>query len=259
MTTSKAMSSSVPGKLVKTFENVPNESHVSAWSQLWDQGDSDLWDRGCPSPSLVDLIEQRRDMFDPIAADGRRKTALVPGCGRGYGVVLLALHGFDAYGLEISSAAVAAAQEYTSSEFKNPSATYFSNQNDKKVSVYQQGRGDGRFFKADFFDNEWAGRAAPIQFDLVYDYTFFCALPPTMRKGWGARISDVLYPGGLLVCLEFPLYKDPAIAGPPWGVSGYVYWDVLANGGASITAAASLKFYVSSLNGRMWLERERIC
>jgi methyl halide transferase len=31
------------------------------------------------------------------------------------------------------------------------------------------------------------------------------------------------------VCLEFPFYKDPDSAGPPWGLKG-VYWDLLAEG-----------------------------
>jgi hypothetical protein len=53
-------------------------------------------------------------------------------------------------------------------------------------------------------------------------------------------MSDILYPGGLLVCLEFPLYKDPAIVGPPWGVSEGVYWDVLVRGGLGIVDDPSL-------------------
>ena len=55
-----------------------------------------------------------------------------------------------------------------------------------------------------------------------------------MRKQWGAQMADKLRPGGLLVCLEFPLYKDPKIDGPPWGVSSGVYWDVLVRGGTGI-------------------------
>lgn len=47
-------------------------------------------------------------------------------------------------------------------------------------------------------------------------------------------MSEILYPGAHLVCLEFPLYKDPAIEGPPWGVGGGVYWDVLVRGGTGI-------------------------
>jgi hypothetical protein len=42
-------------------------------------------------------------------------------------------------------------------------------------------------------------------------------------------MADLLAPGGLLVCLEFPLYKDPKLPGPPWGLRG-VYWDLLARG-----------------------------
>merc|ERR1712093_422808 len=34
----------------------------------------------------------------------------------------------------------------------------------------------------------------------------------------------------VLVCLEFPLYKDPELPGPPWGLTG-VHWDLLARGG----------------------------
>lgn len=54
--------------------------HGSGWSSLWDTGDSGLWDRGKPSPALVDILEddQRRDLFDPSTSDGKRKKALVP-------------------------------------------------------------------------------------------------------------------------------------------------------------------------------------
>lgn len=43
-------------------------------------------------------------------------------------------------------------------------------------------------------------------------------------------MDDLLKPDGLLVCLEFPLYKDPKLPGPPWGLTG-VHWDLLARGG----------------------------
>lgn len=37
-----------------------------------------MWDRGKPSPALIDLLEQREDMLCPIAANGQRKKILVP-------------------------------------------------------------------------------------------------------------------------------------------------------------------------------------
>lgn len=43
-------------------------------------------------------------------------------------------------------------------------------------------------------------------------------------------MGELLAPGGLLVCLEFPMYKDLRLPGPPWGLNG-VHWDLLAKGG----------------------------
>lgn len=42
-------------------------------------------------------------------------------------------------------------------------------------------------------------------FDLSFDYTFFCAITPTMRPSWGKRYGEVIRPGGLLICLAFPI------------------------------------------------------
>src|SRR5256885_520641 len=46
-------------------------------------------------------------------------------------------------------------------------------------------------------------------------------------------MSELLSPGGVLVCLEFPLYKDLKGPGPPWGMKG-VCWNLLAEGGDGI-------------------------
>ena len=51
-----------------------------------------------------------------------------------------------------------------------------------------------------------------------------------MRQDWARRMGELLSPSGTLVCVEFPLYKDLAAAGPPWGLRG-VYWNLLAQGG----------------------------
>lgn len=42
-------------------------------------------------------------------------------------------------------------------------------------------------------------------YTLAYDYTFFCALPPDLRERWGGRYAELVKPGGVLVCLEFPI------------------------------------------------------
>ena len=45
---------------------------------------------------------------------------------------------------------------------------------------------------ADFFAFDAEGG-----FDFIFDYTFFCALPPSMRGAWGKRTAELLKPGGL--------------------------------------------------------------
>lgn len=42
-------------------------------------------------------------------------------------------------------------------------------------------------------------------FSFAFDYTFFCAIPPSLRAKWGQRYGEVVRPGGLLVALAFPL------------------------------------------------------
>ena len=57
-----------------------------------------------------------------------------------------------------------------------------------------------------------------------------------MRKDWARRMEELLTPSGILVCLEFPLYKDLQATGPPWGLKG-VYWNLLVEGGDGIISS----------------------
>jgi hypothetical protein len=43
-------------------------------------------------------------------------------------------------------------------------------------------------------------------------------------------MTELLDPAGVLVCLEFPLFKKPDEPGPPWPLQG-VYWNLLAEAG----------------------------
>jgi len=53
------------------------ETHNEGWSALWESSEEDLWDRGNPSPALIDFIEQRKEWL-PNRPSGRRLRALVP-------------------------------------------------------------------------------------------------------------------------------------------------------------------------------------
>lgn len=58
-------------------------------------------------------------------------------------------------------------------------------------------------------------------------------------------MGELLSEEGVLVCLEFPLYKDLDASGPPWGLKG-VYWDLLAEGGNGLLSKQHQKSHDSS-------------
>lgn len=55
--------------------------------------------------------------------------------------------------------------------------------------------------------------------DLVFDHTFFCAISPDLRPGFGWWARDVVAPGGRLVSVVFPLGRPRSDGGPPFGMS----------------------------------------
>ena len=164
-TAKKGSLSSDDRSRLSTHFDVPESSHPHRWAQLWDAGDFLPWDRGGPNPALEDLLNQKKGLIGDCfieRKDGsrRRKTALVPGCGRGYDVLLLASHGYEAYGLEISDKAVEKCLE----EKKTNGHTYSSN-------AHSDGAGTSTFLKGDFFASEWNNVVSSGTFDLIYDYT----------------------------------------------------------------------------------------
>ncbi len=91
------------------------------------------------------------------------------GCGRGYDVVMLALHGFDACGLDISRSAVAVARAYAATEMERPTPYNFNAECDTRDTS-----GAVSFIEGDFFETDWKASIPSLadgKFDLIYDYT----------------------------------------------------------------------------------------
>jgi hypothetical protein len=140
--------------------------------------------------------------------DGR---ALAPGCGAGYDVLELATPERSVLGVEVAEGAVRRFEELRQQE---------------GVS-----RERAEVVEGDFFDYKFGE-----SFDLIWDYTFLCALPPGRRGAWAERVHDLLAPGGELVTLIFPVWdaslspEDPEAndpeAGPPYPMSPAVVQSV---------------------------------
>ncbi|KAF9510058.1 hypothetical protein BS47DRAFT_1300732 [Hydnum rufescens UP504] len=128
----------------------------------------------------LDYILSHRSLHLP-----KHGNALVPGCGRGDDVVLLAALGFDTLGIDISPTAVNVAQQYA----------YIP------LTFIQLNIG-----------------APKDGFDLIYDYTFFVAFPPKVRPDWGANMTRLIRPGGHLITSVWPIDGDRP-DGPPFSVS----------------------------------------
>lgn len=188
------MSDANSNRLGDHFANQDPSTHPQKWDELW--GDNYTpWDRGVASPALKDLLTTREDILPAISG---RKKALVPGCGRGYDVLLLSSFGYDTYGLDFSSKALEAAKK-TESEV-DEKGEYTAREGVEKGKI--------TWVAGDFFKDEWmASVEGERLFDLIYDYTFLSALPPALRPAWSKRLQELLAPGGRIVCLEWPTHK----------------------------------------------------
>lgn len=138
------------------------------------------WDLGEPVPLLVEALAG--------GLLGCPGSALVPGCGRGYDAGALAEAGWRAVGVDLAPHAL---DEAT---VAYPAAT---------------------FVLGDALDPQVALERTGGQVDLVWDHTFFCALPLRLRQRFGGLVRAVLKPGGLLASAVFPLDR-PDDAGPPY-------------------------------------------
>lgn len=85
---------------------------------------------------------------------------------------MLALHGLNVIGLDVSQTAVSAANTYAEMQLANPSTNNFADPDERPLVE----RGSVQSFAADFFNS---GLLAQFQddkntfdgFDLIYDYT----------------------------------------------------------------------------------------
>lgn len=147
------------------------------WSERYRDGQTP-WDKGYGAPPLREALER-------VAVEGR---VLVPGCGLGHDVRLLAAQGVEVVGLDIATVAVEMARRID----RVGNETYEA----------------GNFLN----ENILAG-----SFDLVFEHTCFCAIFPEEREAYGRAVHRVLKPGGQFLAIFFTNIDSPE--GPPFPVT----------------------------------------
>lgn len=149
------------------------------WENLYQAGDMH-WDKGAPSPGLVDFLATHRDL--PGA------TVCVPGGGTGHDAGVWARSGFRVYGYDIAASAIRLSRERA------------------------QAHGwSAQFREADFLRDE-----PPFQFDWLFEHTLFCAIQPVEREGYVRAVRRWLKPGGFYLAVN---YLIPDTDGPPFGTT----------------------------------------
>ena len=141
------------------------------WEALY-QADDTFWDHGEAAPGLVDHLGENPEL--PVGQ------ALVPGCGRGHDARALAKAGWSVTGLDIAPSSVLMAKRLADEE--------------GLPIDYRAG---------DFLIDE------PHQpFDLVFEHTLYCAIPPTSRNDYVQALRRWLKPGGLYLAVNYMITDD---------------------------------------------------
>ena len=136
------------------------------------------WDKGYGAPPLEEFLDRH-----PVTG-----TVLVPGCGRGHDVRLLADRGTEPLGLDISQAAIdlASALPKTGAE---------------------------RYEVGDFLEDGFRLKG----FDWVFEHTCFCAIHPNQRPDYVEAVRRSLKPGGHFLAIFYVNIENTE--SPPFPVS----------------------------------------
>jgi SAM-dependent methyltransferase len=150
------------------------------WNSAYEKDDTP-WDKGYAAPPLAEFLEN----------ESIRGRVLVPGCGTGHDVRLLAAQGATVTGLDIAPGALEKAARFAAFE----AATYVL---------------------GDFLNLEDRYHGA---FDWVVEHTCLCAIEPAERESYARAVKAALMPGGHFLAIFFREVPDYRGDGPPHPIS----------------------------------------
>jgi len=157
------------------------ENTPQFWEDLYQTND-DKWD-----------LKEATPIFKKLATELPPGRVCIIGCGRGYDAIEFAKKGFHVTAIDFAPSAI--------SSLKN-----MANLMDVSLKIICK---DIFHLLPEHHDS----------FDYVLEQTCFCAIHPSRRKEYENVVKGILKIGGHLVGLWFPLDKDSAEEGPPYGTS----------------------------------------
>jgi SAM-dependent methyltransferase len=155
------------------------------WESRYQSGDMH-WDKGAPSPGLVDFLAAHPEL--------PRGTVCVPGCGTGHDVREFARAGFDACGIDVAPSAIRLASKVT------------------MVAGLKR-----EFRLADFLRDD-----PPQLFDWIFEHTLFCAIQPRERDDYIRAVQRWLKPDGQYLAVNYMIIEDTG--GPPFPTTRDEVW-----------------------------------
>lgn len=149
------------------------------WESLY-QEKTDDWDLGKSSPPLINFFNH-----PSCPKTGR---VLVPGAGKGHDAAEWAKRGYETVAIDFAQSAY-------------ESLHHLSEKHDN-LSI----------LKMDIFD--LTPKSTEL-FDIIYEYTCFCAIHPGRRDEYFEIWHKMLKPGGIIIALFFPIINQTNLEGPP--------------------------------------------
>ncbi|MGC6456658.1 MAG: methyltransferase domain-containing protein [Coraliomargaritaceae bacterium] len=150
------------------------------WDSAYKIGETP-WDKGYASPPIAEYLSENNVCG----------SVLVPGCGAGHDVRLLAEAGADVVGFDIAPTALAIADSFPKS-------------------------GNEKYLLGDFLN---LPKNLYSQFDFVVEHTCLCALDPNQRSVYVDSVIHALKPGGHLLAVFFCKVSNYSGGGPPHPIS----------------------------------------
>jgi SAM-dependent methyltransferase len=165
------------------------------------------WDRGVINPQIERWVRsgELRPFQDADARaaggdDTRLTRVLVPGCGSGHEVAMLAEWGFDVTGVDFAPAAAALTRN--------------------RLRSLLQSRAGARMMRAEVVEADVLAYRPSAQFDAIYEQTCLCALYPDHWRRYADQLHAWLRPGGKLFALFAQARREDSatghVAGPPY-------------------------------------------